>query len=166
MNAAADRKKLIFVGIAEIAFSTDPEETLVAANLGSCLGVGVYDTKTKLAGMIHCLLPLSKSDPEKAKEKPTMYVDTGIPVLFENFFAKGSRKEDLLIWAVGCAQMSEGQEVFEIGKKNHTVFRKILWKNNLLAKHEDVGGSSSRTLSLQVGSGKAFLKTNGQTTEL
>ena len=53
------------IGIAQMKVSKNPTEILTAPNLGSCLGISVYDRVNKIAGMIHCLLPLSKSDPDK-----------------------------------------------------------------------------------------------------
>ena len=52
--------------------------------------------------------------------------------------------------------------MFNIGKKNYTVFRKIVWKNNLLIMGEDVGGACSRTLSLKVGTGEVTLRMGGE----
>ena len=51
------------VGIGEMAISSTAGEILSAPNLGSCVGVAVYDPIHAIGGMIHCLLPLSKSNP-------------------------------------------------------------------------------------------------------
>ncbi|MCB0324333.1 MAG: chemotaxis protein CheD [Bdellovibrionales bacterium] len=149
------------VGIAEMAISDDPEMTLAAAHLGSCLGIAVFDPHKRVGGMIHCLLPLSKSDPAKAEARPQMYVDTGVALLLDKILSGGSRKQDLQIFVAGGAEINDTAHVFEIGKKNVTVLRKILWKNNLLIKAQDVGGSNARTISLQVGSGEVWLRCQG-----
>lgn len=151
-----------YVGIAEMVFSGDPESILVASNLGSCLGVAAYDKKRKIGGMVHCLLPLSKSDPAKAAQKPAMYVDTGVALLLSELLNKGCAIQDLEINVAGGAQINDQNNFFEIGKKNHTVLRKLLWKNNLLIKGEDVGGGNSRTVSLMIETGEVWVKTNGQ----
>lgn len=148
------------VGIGEIAISTDPDSILVAPNLGSCLGISIYDSKLKIGGLIHCLLPLSKSDLVKAKEKPCTYVDTGVTHLLEILFAKGAKKQDLNLVVAGGASINDQNNVFEIGKKNITVLRKILWKNDILIKAQDVEANYSRTISLHVGSGEVWLKTH------
>lgn len=151
-----------YVGIAQMRVGGESPDVLIAPNLGSCLGIAVYDAKSKQGGMIHCLLPLSKSDPEKAKQNPCMYVDTGVALLLEKLMAAGASKNNLEIYVAGGASINDDNNVFEIGKKNYTVLKKILWKNNLLIKSEDVGASHSRTISLDLASGEVWLKAQGQ----
>jgi chemotaxis protein CheD len=146
--------------------SRSPGETLVAANLGSCVGVAMYDAEAGVGAVIHCLLPMSKSDPAKAKENPFQYVDTGIVRMLELLVQAGADKRRLSISAAGGANINDDNNIFEIGRKNVTVLRKILWKNNLLLRSEHFGDSVSRTLSLEIGSGKALLKCRGQVQEL
>ncbi len=156
----------ILIGIGEMAISDKPDEILTAPNLGSCLGVSIYDPVLKFGGMIHCMLPMSKSNTEKAQENPCVYVDTGVVKLLNDMTARGSSKRNLVIVAVGCSNISDTNNVFEIGKKNHTVFRKVMWKNGLLVKAEHIGDSLSRTISLHIGTGEVWLKFSGQTIQL
>ncbi len=149
------------IGIAESLIVRNEDIVLAAPNLGSCLGIAVYDPVTKMAGMIHCLLPLSKSDPEKAKNKPTMYVDTGVAYLLDRFLQNGSTKKNLQISVAGGAEINDNAHVFQIGKKNITVCRKILWKNDLLIRAQDTGGDSARTISLHTNSGEVWLRSKG-----
>lgn len=154
------------IGIAQMMISDNPEDVLVAANLGSCLGIAVYDRVNKWGGILHCLLPLSKSDPDKAAKNPCMYVDTGFSQLMEILLRRGTQKKDLLIVVVGGANINDENNVFEIGKKNLTVLKKLLWKNNLLLHAENCGESHSRTLALHIDTGKTYLKALGQTLEI
>ena len=55
---------------------------------------------------------------------------------------------------------------FNIGERNFTVLRKVLWKNNLMIAGEDVGGSVPRTLYLEIGSGRTLLRSQGECKEL
>lgn len=154
------------VGIAQMKVSRDPEEVLVAPNLGSCLGLTVYDPINKQGGVIHCLLPLSKSDLDKSKATPTMYVDTGVSLLLNTIVSRGSDPKKLVITAGGCGNINDENNVFQIGKKNYTILKKLLWKNNLLLSAENIGDSFSRTISLEIGTGKSSVKIQGQTFEL
>ena len=160
------QKRQTLIGISQMAVSDDPGELLVAPNLGSCLGVAIYDHKTKIGGMIHCLLPASQNDPEKAKLNPCMYVDTGVVMLLKTLMDRGANKKDLVIKIAGCGNINDTNNVFEIGKKNHTVLKKVLWKNNLLLKSEHVGDSLSRTVILNIENGQVDLKINGEIFEL
>ncbi len=157
---------IAYIGIADMKVSNDPGEILVAANLGSCLGISMYDPRISLGGMVHCLLPSSTSDPRKAEEQPFMYVDSGIAYLLRTMLENGAQKKLLQVVAVGGSQMHDPNGVFQIGKKNFTVLRKQLWVNNLLLKAEHIGGEQSRTLSLNIGSGEVWVKTQGQSLQL
>lgn len=154
------------VGIAQMKLSSNPSEVLVAPNLGSCLGVAVYDPVLHRGGVVHCLLPFSKSDLEKAQKNPCMYVDTGFTLLLQELLSGGTDKKKLTIVAVGGANINDDNNIFEIGKKNYTVLKKILWKNGLLLKAEHIGDSVSRTLSLHIATGKTYLKVQGEVVEL
>lgn len=150
------------VGIGQMVMSADAQDVLTAPNLGSCLGVAIYDKKSKRGAVIHCMLPLSKSNPDKAQSEPYLYVDTGLVMMLDQMLKNGSSKSDLVIVAAGCSNINDTNNVFEIGKKNHTVFRKVMWKNNLLIKAEHVGQDLSRTFSLHMATGEVWVKTGGE----
>lgn len=153
------------VGIGQMIMSKDPSDIIMAPNLGSCVAVSVFEPKNKIGALIHCLLPLSKSDPAKAAANPYLYVDTGVTKMLQELLANGTDKKELRIVAAGGANINDDNNIFEIGKKNFTVLKKVLWKNSLLLKAEDFGESHSRTLSLEVASGRSFLKAQGKTIE-
>ena len=52
--------------------------------------------------------------------------------------------------------------MFKIGERNYTVLRKILWKNNVLLGAEDVGGTTSRTVHLEINTGRTIISSNGK----
>ncbi len=51
------------VGISDMKISRNPQDFLVTYSLGSCVGLTLYDPSVRLGGMIHCMLPLSKIEP-------------------------------------------------------------------------------------------------------
>ena len=150
------------VGISEMAVGCGNGEVFVTYSLGSCLGMTVYDPKTHVSGMIHCMLPLSKIDRNKAQAIPAMFVDTGVPLLLQKMFNVGAERKRLIVKVAGCAQLLDDRKLFNIGKRNYTVLRKILWKNNILIDAEEVFGSVSRSLWLNTGTGRAWVKSAGQ----
>lgn len=160
-NPIAHHPQLV-AGIGQMHVSCDPSMMLLASNLGSCLGIAVFDPMKKCGGMVHCLLPFSGKDVEKANRAPCMYVDTGLMSLIKALMEKGAEKRRLVIAVAGGAQINDENSVFQIGKKNYTILRKILWKNNLLIKAEDVGGEQSRTIALHVGTGDVMVRSCGQ----
>jgi chemotaxis protein CheD len=81
------------VGVAELVVSNQLDDVLITYALGSCLGISIYDPVAKVAGLLHVMLPLSSVSPEKAREKPAMFVDTGVPLLFKESYRLGAKKE-------------------------------------------------------------------------
>lgn len=149
----------IVVNVSDAALSTDPHATIITYALGSCLGLTVFDPVLRIGGIVHCLLPLSQTSPEKAQSNPFMFVDTGLPLFLNRFFALGGMKSRMIVKVAGCGNMLDEKGQFNIGQRNHTVMRKILWKNNILIASEMVGGTVAKTMSLVLATGKVLVKT-------
>ena len=156
----------LVVDIAEFVVSKEPDGLLTTYALGSCIAVVIHDPVIQAAGMIHYMLPLSSTNPEKAKVKPAMFADTGVPLLFHSMYGLGSKKEDLVVKVAGGGHLYDDHGVFEIGKRNYTVLRRMLWKTNVLVAAEDVGGSKSRTVSIEVSTGRCVVRSAAGETEL
>ena len=82
------------VGIGEMIVSADPNEILVTYSLGSCIGVSVYDPEVGVGGLIHCMLPTSKLNPEKAASQPCMFTDKGVVALLHAVIGLGASRSD------------------------------------------------------------------------
>lgn len=156
----------VTIGISDMAISRSPDDELITYSLGSCLGLLLHDPVTKIAGMVHCLLPLSSMDAARAASKPATFVDTGVVALLQAVLDSGADKRRLVAKAVGCANMIVDQGLFRIGERNYTVLRKVLWKNGIMIAAEDVGGTIARTVRLHVGTGRAVVRANGQEREI
>lgn len=144
----------------------EKEDLLVTYALGSCLGLMVYDPRAQVGGLLHAMLPLSKINREKAQANPYMFVDTGVPTLFKTLYEMGAEKSRLVVKAVGCGNPMGRNEMFKIGERNYTVLKKLLWKNNILLKAEDIGGTKSRTVNFNISNGITVISSNGQKEEL
>jgi chemotaxis protein CheD len=156
----------IIVGISDLKVSNDPEAVIVTYALGSCIAVMVHDPVNKIGGMIHYMLPLSNTSQEKGKEKPAMFADTGIPLLFEQMYALGAQKKNIVVKVAGGGSLYDDKGIFNIGQRNYTISRKIFWKNGILIAAEDVGGTKSRTARLFIGSGRVTITSQGVEEEL
>jgi chemotaxis protein CheD len=104
------------------------------------------------------MLPESSLDRSKAEANPYMFADTGIPLLFRQAYSAGADKKRLVVKVVGGAQVVDDGGVFNIGKRNYLAVRKVLWKAGVLIHAEDVGGNESRTVRLEVGSGRFLMR--------
>ncbi len=162
MTTPLNYDRTISVGISDMRVSNRVGDVLITYALGSCVGVAMYDAIARVGGMVHCMLPLSKADPVKAMESPCMFVDTGIPMLFNALRNLGASKENLVVKVAGCAEILSDNGLFKIGERNYTIVRKILWKNNILINGEHVGGNSSRTMLVDIATGRVIVRTSGE----
>lgn len=151
----------IIVGVADMKVSNNADSVLVTYSLGSCIGVAIYDPVVKVGGLLHFMLPESSLNGIKANNNPYMFGDTGIPLLFKEAYKLGAKKNRLKVIVAGGAQILDQKGLFNIGKRNHIILRKMFWKNNVITDFEDVGGNVNRTLKLEIKSGQTWLKTGG-----
>ena len=148
------------VGVGAMCVSNSPGDRLVAHALGSCLGVAVFDPVARGVGLLHVPLPSSIEDRDRSRGRPLEYVDTGVPALFRDCYRLGATKGRLRVAVAGGASAGDASaDGFQIGKRNLIMLRKLLWKNGVLIHAHDVGGERVwRTISLDVATGRVWLK--------
>lgn len=159
--ATPDEKGMIAVGIADLAVCAEPSARLVTYALGSCIGVTVYDPVARVGGMLHFMLPHAKTNQAKAEDRPGMFGDTGIPLLFRSAYEAGAQKERLMVCAAGGAEVMDDNGQFRVGARNRTLLRKIFWKNGILLSADDTGGTISRTMTLSLEDGSVTIRNKG-----
>ena len=152
---------LVTVDIGDIKVSRESGDVIVTYALGSCIAVMVHDPVRVAAGMIHYMLPLSETSPEKARDKPAMFADTGIPALFHAMYDLGCRKQDLVVKVAGGGALYDDNGLFRIGERNTALMRNIIRKAGVAIRAEDVGGARSRTARLHVATGRCVITSQG-----
>ena len=152
------------VGIAEMCVSDQPDDLLITYALGSCIGLVVWDPQVRVGGMLHAMLPTHTLDPDRARGNPERFVDSGVPALFRACYELGARKERMIVRVAGGSRMvaGDGQDNFQTGKRNVLMLKKLLWKNGVILDAEETGGSVSRTVSLDVGTGEVLIKSGSE----
>jgi chemotaxis protein CheD len=150
----------IIVSVSEMRIG-QKEDRLVTHALGSCLGLTVYDPVVQIGGLLQAMLPFSKINVPKAALNPFMFVDTGIPALFEALYQQGVLQENMVIKAVGCSNPMGEKEVFKIGERNYRVLQDVLVNDGICLAGEDVGGTDSRMVQLDVATGQTLISSNG-----
>ena len=152
----------VVVGIADMKVSSNVTETLITYSLGSCIGLAIWDPVARVGGMLHYMLPESRIDRERAVKNPYMFADTGIPALFKESYRLGASKSRMVVSVVGGSQILDPSGMFNIGKRNYQMLRKLFDKNNIRIAGEDIGGCVNRTISLEIGTGRVLLKISGR----
>ena len=152
--------KINVVGISDMMVTNDIDKTLITYSLGSSLGVLIYDPVARVAGLLHSILPISKMDSQKSIRFPSVFVDTGVNLLFREAAKLGEEKKRFLVTAVGCSSLMDEKVFFQIGKKILLYLESFYGKNILIDKH-DIGGVSSKTVKISVMDGNITVKTRG-----
>ncbi len=154
-------KRRIIVNVSDARVSDNSSDVLATYSLGSCIAVCLYDPAINIGGMLHYQLPDSKMDPERARNMPCMFADTGLKMLVEKLATMGAKKKRMQVIIAGGASMDTGPKGFDIGKRNHLAFRKIMWKNGMFVDSEDVGGVSPRNMYMNIADGAVTVRSNG-----
>jgi chemotaxis protein CheD len=158
--AMVDTKPAV-VSVADCLVSDNAAISLITYAPGSCIAVAIHDPVARVGGLLHLMLPESSLSREKAEQNPFMFADSGVPLLFRRAYQAGAEKRRLIVWLAGGAQVMDDNGVFNIGKRNYLIVRKLLWHAGVLVHAEDVGGGDSRTVRLDVGAGRVHVRTSG-----
>jgi chemotaxis protein CheD len=149
---------LQIVGIADCAVTSDPGQTLITYGLGSCIAIAVYDPLTRVAGLVHYLLPDAKVESARSAKNPFLCADTAIPLLFQRAYRAGADKRRLVVHVIGGAQVRNDGDVFHIGHRNHVAARRILSKEGVSIHAEETGGLVARSVRLEVDTGRVWVR--------
>jgi chemotaxis protein CheD len=154
------------VGVGEYVVSESTDHKLITYSLGSCIGLTLYDPSCRIGGLLHAQMPLSRMSPERGEERPGLFVDTGVTAMMQALLERGASRRSLVACVAGAASLLGDSDTFDIGRRNHLIVRKLLWKNKILVAAEDVGGSFSRTMWLEMNTGRTQLRRQGRMLDL
>jgi chemotaxis protein CheD len=149
----------VVVSVGALAVSNDVAKTLSTYALGSCVAVVVYDPVAKSAGLLHMMLPDSGISAQKALNQPAMFADTGLPLLFRSLLGIRAERSRLRIFVAGGASVLTSNDIFKIGERNLRATERWLSQQGYRVHGSAVGGTISRTVHLNIGTGAISLKT-------
>lgn len=150
---------LVKVGMADYKVGKAPS-TLISYGLGSCIGISVYDSHSKVGGLLHIML--SDSTQSRASDNPAKFADTGIPLLVKEVVAAGGVQRRLVAKLAGGAQMfafKNATSIMRVGERNAQASKEILKRMGIPVVAEDTGGTCGRTVSIDLNNGDYFVKT-------
>jgi chemotaxis protein CheD len=153
--------EILKVGMADLNSARHPC-MITTLGLGSCVGVALYDSVTKIIGLAHIMLPSS----EQAKNNSNLakFADTGIVKLVGDMVKLGAKKERIVAKLAGGAQMfafNAGSDLMRIGYRNVIASKEKLQELNIPIISEDTGGNYGRTIELYSEDGRLMIKTIG-----
>lgn len=154
--------EMIKVGMADMKICRAPD-AVTTLGLGSCVGVALYDKVTKVAGLVHVMLP--DSTQVRQNQNRAKFADTGIDYLIETMVAGGASKSRLTAKIAGGAQMfafSGNSDMLRVGERNVEAVKKKLRELGISILAEDTGLNFGRTVEFYPDSGDFVIKSVGK----
>jgi chemotaxis protein CheD len=153
---------MIKVGMADLNVCKSPD-ALTTLGLGSCIGIILYDQRTKVSGLAHIMLP--DSTQIKKNENKAKFADTAIYELIKEMEKIGAHKSRLVSKIAGGAQMfsfSGNNDMMRIGERNAEATRKLLKELGIPLLAEECGKNYGRTIEFYSETGELHIKTIGK----
>ncbi|WNR46667.1 chemotaxis protein CheD [Paenibacillus roseipurpureus] len=141
------QENIIKVGMADLNVARQTE-VLKTTGLGSCVGVTLYDSRSKVAGMAHVMLPSSEIAREGSLNI-AKYADTAIPELIKRMEQLGANINKLEAKLAGGAQMfafAGNNDTMRIGPRNVESCKEMLNRYKIPILAEDTGANYGRTI--------------------
>lgn len=153
---------MVKVGMADANVCHTPD-AITTLGLGSCVGVALYDKATKIAGLVHVMLPDSttvRQNSNKAK-----FADTGIDLLVAMMVKEGAMKNRLTAKIAGGAQMfafSGNSDMLRVGERNVEAVKRKLTSLGIRILAQDTGLNFGRTVEFYPETGDFLIKAVGK----
>ncbi|MDO7788388.1 chemotaxis protein CheD [Desulforamulus aquiferis] len=151
----------IQVGIADYKVAVSPKR-LITLGLGSCVGVALYDSNSRVGGLLHIMLP--DSTQFSNVNKPAKFADLGIPLMIQEIRKLGGNPSRLTAKLAGGAQMFSGLDekfVLNIGQRNSAMVKQVLAKLSIPVLAQELGGNRGRTMIFDTTNGQVTIRTIG-----
>ncbi|MCD6574375.1 chemotaxis protein CheD [Candidatus Aerophobetes bacterium] len=157
-------KKVVNVGIGEFKVAKAPA-VLVTHNLGSCVGVALYDVYHKIGGLAHITLPSYRDMGTRNKNsRDAKFADSAIPLMIEMMEEAGAKLNFTVAKIAGGADMfglpSNIPFKLDVGRQNVDKVKYCLKKYGIILAAEEVLGNIPRSMELDLDTGKVTLRTS------
>lgn len=123
--------------------------------LGSCVSVCLWDSKNKIGGMNHYMLPYWNGNGLASPK----YGNIAITQLINKMIALQGSPQNMLAKIFGGAKMLQEQSnVFDIGRRNTELAHEILSVQKIRIVAESTGGEKGRKIFFNTNTGEVFQK--------
>ena len=140
-------------------FLVSGDDIIIATVLGSCVSVSLWDTRLRLGGINHFMLPGDLDNLDVAKSKNAKYGMYAMEVLYNELFKRGSRKIDIVAKVFGGASVLKlVNGPTKVPQGNVDFALAYLAKENIPIVANDTGGFLPRKILFFAQTGKVLLK--------
>ena len=153
---------VVKVGMADMCALKHPG-MLTTLGLGSCVGIALYDSREKVIGLAHIMLPSSTQ--ARNTSNVAKFADTAVERLMKDMIKLGAKKRNIVAKLAGGAQMfafASTSDIMRIGSRNVEAVKQKLRDMNISIVAEHTGGNFGRTVEFYSGDGRFLVKTIGR----
>lgn len=153
------------VGMGEGAVAAAPH-IIRAAGCGSCVVLTLYDSKAKVGGLAHIMLP-SPADPlcclEPDSDEAYQYADTAVARLLKQMRRMGASRAGMIAKMAGGAAMfpSYSASSAGIGKQIVERVKGVLKRDGIPVAGRDTGGRHGRNVEFHLNTGRVVVTAFG-----
>jgi len=162
MNTFNDQIPFIYLKPSEIHITKTP--SMVETVLGSCVSITMFDRRSGVSMICHCLLPKCKNENHCNGDCSDgfKYVDCSIRRMIAKYAAYDIKRSNIEVKVFGGADMfktsAESANSIAIGKQNIETALKIIEAERLNLIASDVGGTRGRKIFFNTYTGEVHLK--------
>lgn len=154
--------EIIKVGMADLKVCKSPDG-ITTLGLGSCVGIAIRDTSSKIGGLAHVMLPDSTS----IRQNSNIYkfADTGIAELVRLMEKEGAKRSRMVAKIAGGAQMFAFQnksDLVRVGERNVEASKMALKQLGIPILAEDTGENYGRTVIFYPETGAFVIRAVGK----
>ena len=148
----------IFLNPGEFYFGD--KETRIRTLLGSCVAITLWNSRLRIGGMCHYLLP-SCRDCTRKPEPDGRYADDAMVLFLRELENTGSRPADYEVKMFGGGDQFPGQTLaspVSVPCNNINSGRNLLKQHGFSIKAEHLGGTGHRNVIFDIWSGEVWIK--------
>ncbi len=141
------------------------KKKLITRDLGSCVGIAMWDSQTGIGGLLHIMLPQYDPSEHTRTLELAKYADTGIDELVKALVSQGAKRTRLNAKLAGAAHMFKIASVPEsrdISSQNLAAVQKKLSELDIPVVASEVGGYTARTMVFEPESGMLIITEPGK----
>jgi len=131
-------------------------DKIINTFVGSCVALCLYDSKQKMGGLAHIMIP-GKGSKKQTTILPAKFSENA----FERLIEKFGESNDIVAKIVGGAHIfkhENGNGLFDVGKKNTDFIKNLLEERNIPLISEDIGKNFGRWVHLEIKTGLVTIK--------
>lgn len=156
--------EIIKVGMADLKTCVSPNG-VTTLGLGSCVGIAIRDTATKIGGLAHVMLPDSTAI-RNGYLNIAKFADTGIVELVKQMEKLGAKRSRMVAKIAGGATMfafqGDSSTMGQVGQRNVEATKAKLKELNIPILAEDTGANYGRTVIFYPETGAFHIRSVGK----